>query len=55
MKDNYARNIFIVMVLSMVCLSVLIGFISGLVIIKVDSSLEDQHTANLMIIYGVDK
>jgi len=47
------RNVFICLCCLLALLAFAIGLISGLVIVKVEDLLEDEHRANLLVIYDI--
>jgi len=51
MKDNYARNVSLSCLLIIVLISMLIGIITGVTIIKVEDNINESHRNNLLIIY----
>jgi len=52
MKDNYARNVSLSCLLIIVLISLLLGILSGITIIKIDDKINDYQRSNLWIIYG---
>ena len=52
-NDNYSKNFFIALVFLLVITALLIGIVSGFVIVKVDEKIDDYHLSNLLIIYDV--
>lgn len=55
MKDNYARNVFILLMVSAVMVAFIIGMTSGIVIYEVCDKINEKHRTNLMILYEGDK
>lgn len=55
MKDNYSKCWCIALLILIFIGMFAIGLVSGYVIVKVDESITDSHTANLLIIYDVTK
>jgi len=49
------RNVFICLCCLLALLAFAIGLISGLVIVKVEDLLEDEHRANLLVIYDIEE
>ena len=47
------KNVFICVCVLLVLLAFIIGFYSGVVIIKVDDLITDSHRKNLLVIYDI--
>jgi hypothetical protein len=51
MKDNYARNVSLSCLLIIVLISMPIGIMCGITIIKVEDKINENHRDNLLILY----
>ena len=53
-KDNYARNIFILMITAVILFAFWLGVISGIIIYSVNEKFDEIHRENLIRYYNVN-